>query len=198
MWSPDQTAKTVTKFLYQGYILIFRAPARLLSNQGANFMSSIIDELCTLLQHEEIAGHTIPPTNKLVGGEITSKNYANDWEAGRGQKGQLAMTPGWDSAQPTMPPDLPWLGYSPHYFMFGCRPMAPSWLLASPPLGVQRHPWEVPLPRMCGQICGYCSWLTEGCPPGSSGPVNARSPTTEMVLQLKDRHSWSWSLVIWS
>ena len=44
----NQTAKTVTKFLYQGYISIFGALARFLSNQGANFMSSIIDELCAL------------------------------------------------------------------------------------------------------------------------------------------------------
>ena len=36
--TPNQTTKTVDKFLYQGYISIFRAPARLLSNQGANFM----------------------------------------------------------------------------------------------------------------------------------------------------------------
>ena len=42
--TPNQTAKRVTMFLYQGYISIFRAPARLLSDWGANFMSSIIDE----------------------------------------------------------------------------------------------------------------------------------------------------------
>ena len=47
--TPDQTAKTVTKYLYQGYISIFGAPARLLSDWGANFMSSIIDEMCNLL-----------------------------------------------------------------------------------------------------------------------------------------------------
>ena len=41
--TPDQTAKTVTKFLYQGYISIFRAPSRLLSDLGATFMSSLID-----------------------------------------------------------------------------------------------------------------------------------------------------------
>ena len=28
----DQTVKTIDKFLWQGYILIFRAPAKLLSN----------------------------------------------------------------------------------------------------------------------------------------------------------------------
>ena len=52
--TPDQTAKTVTKFLYQGDILIFGALARLLSNWGANFMSSIIDKLCVLLSIKKL------------------------------------------------------------------------------------------------------------------------------------------------
>ena len=43
--TPDQTAKAVTRFLYQGFILISGAPARLLSDWGANFTSSIIDEM---------------------------------------------------------------------------------------------------------------------------------------------------------
>ena len=47
--TPNQTAKTVARFLYQGYISIFGAPARLLSDQGANFTSSIIDKMCKLL-----------------------------------------------------------------------------------------------------------------------------------------------------
>ena len=43
--TPDQTAKTLTKFLYQGFISIFRALARLLGDWGANFMSSVINEI---------------------------------------------------------------------------------------------------------------------------------------------------------
>ena len=39
--TPNQTAKTVTKFLYQGYILIFGALTRVLSDRGANIMSSM-------------------------------------------------------------------------------------------------------------------------------------------------------------
>ena len=35
--TPDQTAKTVAKFLWQGYISIFGALAKFLSDQGANF-----------------------------------------------------------------------------------------------------------------------------------------------------------------
>ena len=47
--TPDKTAKTVASFLWQGYILIFRALAKLLSDQGANFESNIIRELCELI-----------------------------------------------------------------------------------------------------------------------------------------------------
>ena len=47
--TPDQTAKSVAQFLWQGYSLIFRALAKLLSDQGANFESKIISELCELM-----------------------------------------------------------------------------------------------------------------------------------------------------
>ena len=52
--TPNQTAKTVIKFLYQGYILIFGAPSRLLSDWGANFMSSIIDKMCKLFSVKKL------------------------------------------------------------------------------------------------------------------------------------------------
>ena len=47
--TPKQTAKTIAKFLYPGYISIFRAPARLLSDRGASFTSSVIQEMCEIL-----------------------------------------------------------------------------------------------------------------------------------------------------
>ena len=47
--TPDQTVKTVAKFLYGGYISIFGALARLLSDRGISFTSSIIQELCEIL-----------------------------------------------------------------------------------------------------------------------------------------------------
>ena len=52
--TPEETAKTVTKFLYQGYISIFGALARLLNDCGANFMSSIIGEMCKLLSVKKL------------------------------------------------------------------------------------------------------------------------------------------------
>ena len=43
--TPNQTAKTIAKFLYGVYISIFGSPARLLSDRGTSFLSSIIEEL---------------------------------------------------------------------------------------------------------------------------------------------------------
>ena len=65
--TPDQTEKTITKFLYGGYISIFGALARLLSDRGTSFTSSIIEELCKILgikQLQTMPYH--PQTNRLV------------------------------------------------------------------------------------------------------------------------------------
>ena len=95
--TPNQTAKTVAKYLYQGYISLFGALARLLSNWGANFMSSITDEMWNLLGMKKL--RTMPYHPQMNGQVERSHNYnANDWEAGRRHKGWLARTPGWNSA----------------------------------------------------------------------------------------------------
>ena len=47
--TPDQTAKTLIKFLYGGYISILGAPAKLLSDRGASFTSNVIEEMCKIL-----------------------------------------------------------------------------------------------------------------------------------------------------
>ena len=47
--TPDQAAKTITKFLYRGYISIYGALAKLLSDRGASLTSSVIEEMCKIL-----------------------------------------------------------------------------------------------------------------------------------------------------
>ena len=42
----DQMAKTVTKVLYEGFIAIFGAPAKPISDCWANFTSALVEELC--------------------------------------------------------------------------------------------------------------------------------------------------------
>ena len=50
----EQTAKTVAKFLWQGYISIFGALAKLLSDWEANFESNIVKELCELMGIQKV------------------------------------------------------------------------------------------------------------------------------------------------
>ena len=65
--TPNQMAKTIANYLYQGYILIFGALARLLSDRSANFMSSIIDKKCKILRVKKLwAMPYQPQTNGLV------------------------------------------------------------------------------------------------------------------------------------
>ena len=122
--TPNQTAKTVTKFLYQGYILIFGALARLLGDWGANFMSSIIDKMCkllsvktlwTMLYHPQtngLAERSHQTVMQMIGklGEDIKANWP----------GHLAeIVHAYNATQSAT------MWYSPHYLMFGCRPRLP-------------------------------------------------------------------------
>ena len=62
--NPNQTAKTIAKFLYQGYISIFGALARLLSDRGASFMSNVIEQMCKILSIKQLQTMAYP---KLMG-----------------------------------------------------------------------------------------------------------------------------------
>ena len=124
MWPPNQTAKTVTKFLYQDYILIFGALARLLSDQGANFISSIIDEMCRLLSMRKLQTTPYHPrTNGLVERshqtimQMISKVGEDKKIKWPGHLAEIVHTYNatWSAV----------MGYSPHYLMFGWRPRLP-------------------------------------------------------------------------
>ena len=117
----DQTAKTITKFLYGGYISIFGALARLLSERGTSFTSSIIEELCQILGIQQL--QTMPyhcQTNGLVErshlmimhmiGKLAEDKKA-DWPS------HLA-----EIAHANIATQSAVTGYSPHYLMFGKWP----------------------------------------------------------------------------
>ena len=90
--TPNQTVKTIAKFLYGGFISIFGAPARLLSDRGTSFTSSIIQELCEILGIQQLQTTPYhPQANRLVE-RCTPDDYAHDWDAGRRQESQLAIT----------------------------------------------------------------------------------------------------------
>ena len=123
--TPDETAKTVAKFLYGGYISIFGAPARLLSDRSASFTSSIIEELCKILGIQQLQTMPYhPQTNGLVErshqmimhmiGKLGEDKKA-DWPS---HLAEIAHA--YNAIQSTVN------GYSPHYLMFGQWPRFPT------------------------------------------------------------------------
>ena len=121
---PNQTAKTRAKFLYGGYISIFGALARLLSDRGTSFTSRIIEELCKILGIQWLLTMPYhPQTNGLVErshqmimhliGKLGEDKKAN-WPSHLAE-----IVHAYNSTQSAV------TGYSPHYLMFGRWPRLP-------------------------------------------------------------------------
>ena len=123
-WPPNQTTKTVAKFLYQGYILIFGALARLPSDHGANFMSNIISKMCKLLGMKKL---WTMPYHPQMNGLVERSHQTIMWMIRKQGEDEKANWPGhlaeivhaFNTTQSAV------MGYSPHYLMFGCRPRLP-------------------------------------------------------------------------
>ena len=119
--TPNQTVKTIAKFLYGGYISIFGALARLLSDRGTSFTISIIEELCKILGIQWLWTMPYhPQTNGLVErshqmimhmiGKLVEDKEAN-WPSNLAE-----IVHAYNSTRSTV------TGYSPHYLMFGQWP----------------------------------------------------------------------------
>ena len=142
--TPDQTAKTVAKFLYGGYISIFGASARLLSDRGTSFTSSIIQELCKILDIQWLWTMPYhPQTNGLVErshqmimhmiGKLGEDKKA-DWPSHLAEIAH-AYNATWSAVT----------RYRLHYLCLDDS--LGSWSTSSSsPLAATRPPWERPLP----------------------------------------------------
>ena len=122
--TPDQTVKTVAKFLYGGYISIFGAPARFLSDRGASFTSSVIEELCKILGVKWLWTMPYhPQTNRLV--ERSHQMIMH--MIGKLREDKKADLPShlaeivhaYNATRSTV------TGYGPHYLMFRQQPRLP-------------------------------------------------------------------------
>ena len=173
---PNQTKKTVAKFVYQGHISIFGVPTRLLSGHGVNFMSNIISEMCKLLSMRKLC--TIPYHHQM-NGLVERSHQTIMWMIEKLGKDKKANWPGYlaeivhayNATQSTV------MGYSQHYLMFACRTR----------LKECRGPQARHLCKVCGWKCSHCSRAVEGHPSWGPGPVYGRGSKTEMLLQLQNR-----------
>ena len=120
----DQMAKTVAKVFYEHFIAVFGMPTKLLSDRGANFMSALVEELCsvfgiqkcrTTAYHAQCNGQVehFHQTLFCMIGKLSHDKKAQ-WE-----QHLLELLQAYNSTQSAV------TGYSLHYLMFGRRPRLP-------------------------------------------------------------------------
>ena len=120
----DQIAKTVMKVFYEHFIAVFGAPAKLLSDRGANFTSALVEELCaafgiqkcrTTAYHAQCNGQVecFHQTLFCMIGKLAHDKKAQ-WE-----QHLLELLQGYNSTRSAV------TSYLPHYLMFGRCPHHP-------------------------------------------------------------------------
>ena len=182
--TPNQIAKTIIKFLYHGYIFVLGAPARLLSDRCANFMSSVIEEMYKILGIKKLQTMPYQPqTNGLV----ERSNQTIMWMIRKlgGDKSQLAIPFGWNSTHLQHHMFCSYRIQS-HYLMFRWRPRLQVDFYF-PTIGSNEAPIIEVSAKHVDQICSFCSRQIEDCPVGGASPINHRGMPTKMVLGQKDR-----------
>ena len=120
----DQTAKMVAKVFYEHFIAVFGAPAKLLSDRGANFTSALVEELCsafsiqkcrTTAYHTQCNGQVEHFHQMLFHmiGKLSCDKKAQ-WE-----QHLLELLQAYNSTWSVV------TSYLPHYLMFGRHPHLP-------------------------------------------------------------------------
>ena len=122
--APDQTPKTIAKFLYQGYISVFGALTRVLSDRGADFISSVIEEMCKILGIKKLQ---IMPYHPQANGLVERSHQMIMQMTGKLGEDKKANWPSHltEIAHTYNATHSKVMGYSPHYLMFRQRPRLP-------------------------------------------------------------------------
>ena len=120
----DQTARTATKTLRNGYFGLFCAPAYLISDQGKAFMGHIITHLCELYGVQKLR---TSPYHAQTNGQVECMNQMIIHMIGKLEEDKKAC---WSKHLPELllaynTTCSAVTGYSPYYLLFGRRPRIP-------------------------------------------------------------------------
>ena len=189
--TPNQTAKTVAKFLWQGYISIFGALAKLLSDWGATFESNIISELCELMGIQKV--RTLP-YHPLTNGQVEWAHQTLMQMIGKLGRDQKAD---WPKHLPELVHAynsirLAITRYSPHYLMFGQWLCLPINFYFPTFVNTEKHQ------HVNHYVADLCEWLhvkpSRKCKCSPHLRLKGRGDT--MIVKLMPFHwnqaTWSW------
>ena len=120
----DQTARTATETLRNGYFGLFRAPAYLVSDQGKAFTGHIITHLCELYGVQKLR---TSPYHAQTNGQVEHMNQMIIHMIGKLEEDRKAC---WSEHLPELmlaynATRSAVTGYSPYYLLFGRRPRIP-------------------------------------------------------------------------
>ena len=183
--TPNQTAKIITKFLYGGFISIFGAPARLLSDRGTSFTSSIIQELCEILGVQRLQTMPYHPQANGLVERLHQTIICMIGKLGEDKKANMPSHLA-EIAHAYNATQLAVNEYSPHYLMFGRWPRLPVDFIF-PTIGSSEAPTREASARKVDTYVASVRPIEEH-PEGGAGPINCRGMPTEVVLQQKGRH----------
>ena len=77
----DQKALTAAKTLFKGFISIFGATKRILTDQGKAFTSEVIEQLCSVWD-QPVDHHCISSSRKWAGRTSPPDSWEDDREVG--------------------------------------------------------------------------------------------------------------------
>ena len=120
----DQTARTTTETLRNGYFRLFSVPAYLVSDQGKAFMGHIITHLCDLYGVQKLR---TPPYHAQTNGQVERMNQTIICMIGKLEEDKKAC---WSKHLPELllaynATHSAVTGYSPYYLLFGRRSRIP-------------------------------------------------------------------------
>ena len=120
----DQTARTATETLRNGYFGLFGAPAYLVSDQGKAFTGHVIMHLCELYGVQKLR---TSPYHAQTNGQVKRMNQTIIHIIGKLEEDRKAC---WSEHLPELllaynATRSAMTGYSPYYLLFGRRPRIP-------------------------------------------------------------------------
>ena len=132
---PNQLARSIARAILENWILVFGAPHRLLSDQGVNFESSVISNLCAIWRIDKVRTTSYHPAGNGVcerANQTIKKGLAKTLNEKNLEEWDIVLANVVFAYNTSVHRST---GFSPYFLMFGVEARVPSEILIGlPPL----------------------------------------------------------------